>query len=101
MSNKYKLVYSPTFYDDLDAIISYIKYKLKNFIAADNLLKRIEKEIYNRLRCPEGYKKYKTKDNNIYYRIYVNNYIILYTISNYVMTIRKIIYSRRDLTKLL
>ena len=39
-----------TFYNDFERIILYIKYELKNIIASNNLLNKVEKEINNRLQ---------------------------------------------------
>lgn len=101
MKNNFKLRYSPEFYKDLSSIINYIRYNLENDIAAENLLDRIENSILERLKNPLNYEQYKTKGNNIYYRIYIKNYTIFYTISNTTMTIRRIIYSYRNLKELL
>lgn len=101
MNSKFEIEYSPEFYNDLDAIIDYIKNELKNNIAAINLVNKVEKSILNRLENPLNYEQYKTKANNTYYRIYINNYTVFYTISNNIMQIRRIVYSARRLYKLL
>lgn len=101
MKNKFELKYSPEFYNDFYAINLYIKYKLKNPIASDNLIKKVKKEIKRRLENPKDFEQYKTKKGNVYYRIYINNYIIFYTITNNIMEIRRIIYSRRNFEKLI
>lgn len=44
MKNKYVLKYSTQFYNDFEMIISYIKYELKNVIAANNLLKKWKRQ---------------------------------------------------------
>ena len=64
--NKYKLKYSPSFYNDFNNIIVYIKCELKNVIAADNLINKVEKEILHRLKNPSGYESFKTKEENIH-----------------------------------
>lgn len=101
MTNRFEVRYSPTFYNDFERIILYIKYELKNVIAANNLLNKVEKEINHRLENPLGYEKYKTKAGNIYYRIYIKNYIIFYTVSDNTMVVRRMIYKKRNLEELL
>lgn len=101
MKNNFELKYSPEFYNDFYSINFYIKYKLKNSIAAENLLKKVEKEIRRRLENPLGFEQYKTNAGNIYYRIYISNYIVFYTITDNVMEIRRIIYSKRDFENLI
>lgn len=101
MENSFTLKYSLTFYEDFEKIISYIRDDLENYIAANNLIDTVEKEIYNRLLNPLGYEKYITKAGNVYYRIYVKNYIIFYTVTNTVMEIRRITYSKRNVKNLI
>ena len=45
MDKQYDVTYLPLFYKDLDNIVDYIKYKLKNPIAANNFLDLVESEI--------------------------------------------------------
>lgn len=101
MKNNFTLKYSLTFYEDFEKIISYLRDELENYIAASNLIDSIEKEIFNRLQNPLGYEKYITKVGNVYYRIYVKNYMIFYTVTNNVMEVRRITYSKRDLKNLI
>lgn len=101
MNNNFTLKYSLTFYEDFEKIISYIKDELENYMAANHLIDSVEKEIVNRLKNPLGYEKYITKAGNIYYRIYVKNYMIFYTVTNNVMEVRRITYSKRNLKKLI
>ena len=101
MNNNFTLRYSVIFYEDFNKIISYINDELKNKIAANNLINVVEKEINNRLQNPLGYEKYNTKAGNVYYRIYIKNYIVFYTVTDNVMEVRRITYSKRDLEKLI
>lgn len=100
---QYKLRYLPLFYEDFEGIINYIKYKLKNPIAAYKLLDDVEKAILNRVSSPESFEKYNSKKDrkNPYYRIYVKNYVIYYVVieeadGSKVMEIRRILYGKRD-----
>lgn len=103
MEKKYKLKYLPLFYNDLNEITDYIIYKLKNGIAANNLVNEIEKEINKRALNPIVYEKYITfkKRKNTYYRIYVKNYTVFYTVKDNIMEVRRILYSLRDFDKLI
>ena len=101
MKNNFSLKYSVSFYEDFDQIISYIKDELENVIVANNLIDAVEKAINKRLQNPLDYEKYNTKDGNIYYRIYIKNYMVFYTVTDNVMEIRRITYSKRNLEKLI
>ena len=101
MENNFVLSYSPQFYIDFELILFYIRYILQNDISANRLLIKVEREIKIRGQNPLGYKKYKTNKNTIYYRIYINNYIIFYTINNNIMEVRRIIYNKRNFENLL
>ena len=100
---KYKLEYNDSFINDLTEITNYISYDLSNPIAADNLLDKISKSIIKRLQQPAVFKKYISKNNpkEIYYKIQVKNFTIFYVVIEDVMEVRRIIYSRRDLKKLI
>lgn len=101
MTDKYKLKYSIAFYNDFEEIISYIKYELKNEIAAMNLINKVERAIIRRIKNPMGYEKYKTRAGNVYYKIYINNFAIFYTMNENIMEVRRMIYNKRDITKLI
>ncbi|MCI8397607.1 MAG: type II toxin-antitoxin system RelE/ParE family toxin [Clostridia bacterium] len=101
MEKKYKVEYSPLFFKDLDKIIEYIRIKLNNNRAAINLLNEIEKEIELRSYNPEGYEKYISRQNLVFYRIYVKKYTIFYVVGNEIMELRRILYSKRNLKKLI
>ena len=51
----------------------------------------------------ESFEKYnsKKKRKNTYYRIYVKNYTIFYTIKDNAMEVRRILSSRRNFDKLI
>lgn len=101
MEKKYKVEYLPLFLRDLDQITDYIKINLNNKKAALNLLNEIEKEIKSRAYNPEAYEKYITKKNLVYYRIYVKKYTIFYTVKENTMILRRILYSKRNLKRLI
>lgn len=103
MDEKYEIVYLPLFYEDLDKITDYIIFKLGNKIAAENLLDEIEEKINKRAYDPEGYEEYKSLKNRkyAYYRIYVKNYVVFYTVRDNIMEVSRILYSRRNFKKLI
>ena len=103
MNKKHKIIYLPLFYEDLDNITDYIKNKLKNEIALGKFVDKLEKEIKERASNPISYEEYisNKKRKNKYYRIYVDNFTVFYTVKNNVMEVRRILYSKRNFNKLI
>ena len=103
MTINYKIEYLPSFYNDLEKIVEYIAYELKNVYAANNLVDEIELEIKRRSLNPESFEVYKSakKRKDIYYRIYVKNYTIFYIVKENIMEVRRIIYSKRNLKNII
>ncbi len=103
MGKKYKVKYLPLFYNDLDKITDYIVYKLNNEIVANNFVNELENEINKRAYNPEAYEKHIStrKRQYTYYKIYVKNYTIFYTVKDNTMEVRRILYSRRNFHKLI
>ncbi len=100
MSEKhYKLSILPLFEDDLNEIVDYITWKLRNPIAADNLVDAVEKAIYERLPYAESFQPYPSKRDrkHSYYRISVKNFTVFYVVIGDVMEVRRIMYSRRNI----
>ena len=61
MENKrYKLCILPIFERDLNEIVDYIAFKLKNPDAAKSLVDNVEKAIYKRLEHPEAFEKFNS-----------------------------------------
>lgn len=98
---RYKLRFLPLFEEDLNGIVDYIAFRLKNPIAAEALVNDVQKAIQDRLSCAEAFEPYHSaKDRQYpYYRISVRNYTIFYVVIDDVMEVRRIVYSRRDLQK--
>ena len=103
MNGKYELRILPLFEEKLQEIVDYIAYKLKNPIAAENFVDAVEKAIYDRLFAPEAFEPYpsKKKHEHPYYVIPVKNYFVFYVVIGNTMEVRTIVYSRRDLTKII
>lgn len=99
MSGKhYELRILPLFEADLNEIVDYITYRLKNPIAAENFIDAVEKAINERLPFAESFEPYHSSRERRYpyYRIHVNNFVIFYVVIGNVMEVRRILYSRRN-----
>lgn len=103
VNNKYTIKYTDTFIKQFNNILKYFIYKLQNKIAAENFYNEVIKEIEKRSEYPESFEKYNSsrKRKNTYYRIYVKNYTIFYTIKDNTMQVRLILSSRRNFDKLI
>lgn len=99
----YKLSILPLFEDDLNEIVDYITYRLRNPLAAERLVDEVEEAIYARLSCAEAFEPYPSsrERQHPYYRIQVKNFTIFYVVIGDTMEVRRIIYSRRNLTHLI
>ena len=103
--NKPILRYLPLFRDDLVSAISYIRDKLQNERAANDLIDEVEQAIISRSENPEMFEKYLSmKDRKYpYYRIYVRNYVVYYVIipeDPPIMEVRRFLYNRRNRSKI-
>ena len=101
--NKYTIEYLPSFSDELNEIIYYITFILKNKKVAERLLQNVHNAIEQRSESPESHEIYKSKANMKYdwYRIYIGNFTIFYTVRNTIMEITHIIYSARNFDNLI
>ena len=105
--SEYHLSFLPQFSEDLNEVVSYITYKLKNPQAADDLINAVEDENNERLINPEAFEKYPStrKRPHDYYRIYVKNYIVFYVIleteSGKVMEVRRFLHTLQNKENLL
>lgn len=101
--SKYTIKYLPSFSEELDEIIYYVAFILKNKNAAERLLKNVHNAIEQRSESPESYEIYKSKTKMRYdwYRIYIGNFTIFYTVRNDTMEITHIIYSARNFENLI
>ena len=106
-SEKYRLSYLPLFYKDLDEKITYIAEKLKNPKAASDLLDKVEAAILKRLPVAESFEPYHSLQERryVYYRIYVDNYVIYYVVidddpDDLIMEVRRFLYSGQNWKKL-
>lgn len=97
----YELRILPLFEEDLNEIVDYICDVLQNPVAADDMVDAVEEAIYERLSCAEAFEPYYSAHERRYpyYRIPVKSYTIYYVVIGNIMEVRRIIYSRRDVTK--
>lgn len=106
-NEKYELRYLPLFYDDVSEKIMYIKDILNNPKAANDLVDSIENAIMERLPVCESFESYHScKDRkNLYYRIYVKNYVVYYVVINEngkkIMEIRRFLYKAQNREELI
>ena len=79
--------------------VSYISDVLMNPIAANRFVDEIEQAILKESQNPGITEEYRAKRNldRHYYKIKVGNYFIFYTIENSVMTVCRLIYTRRNI----
>ncbi len=99
----FELRYSPLFYEDLDKITDYLLLELKNELAAKTLINNAEVAIKKRLSNPLSATPYRSVASRPYpyRRIPVGNYLIFYVVVGNVMIIRRMLYGRRDLDRIL
>ena len=102
-NRKYTLRYLPGFQEDLMECVLYISNNLQNPVAAEKLINDVEAAILDRLECPLSFKPYPSSGNreHDYYRINIRNYSVFYVVIDDIMEVRRFIYNRRDLTKML
>jgi toxin ParE1/3/4 len=100
---KFKIRYSPLFYEDLDKITDYILLELKDESAAKSLINNVEKTINKYLNNPLSVAPYKSigSRSDAYRKIRVGNYLIFFVVIENTMIVRRMLYGRRDLDRIL
>ena len=94
----YELQFLSLFEEDLNEIVDYITYRLRNRVAAENLVDAVEAAIQERLPNAEAFEPYQSSRERKYpyYRIRVKNFMIFYVVIDNVMEVRRILYGRRN-----
>ena len=96
----FKIIVVPKARKDMHRIYDYIANVLYNEIAADNLMKKVNKEIERIKYSPYEYEEINSYDDfgRKYRRIIIKNYIILYTIDEKYkkIYISNMFYGRRN-----
>lgn len=97
---EYRINVSKTFIEQIYDILEYINKDLKNSKASSRLRKKIKESFKQITRFPKIYPRIdkKDRDNRVYRRIPIYNYVILYTIIEKDRTI--FILSKKKLFKL-
>ncbi|MDY6308383.1 MAG: type II toxin-antitoxin system RelE/ParE family toxin [Oribacterium sp.] len=100
---KYKLSFLPLFEQDLNEIVDYITANLQNPSAAERLVDDIEAAVYKRLEAPLSFAPFRSskKRPHPYYRINVRTFSVFYVVIDDTMEVRRVLYSKRNLDKLL
>jgi len=100
---KYSLRYLPLFEHDLATVRRYIERDLHNPGAALRLIVDTENAINKRLANPLSFEPLRSikSRKHLYYPIYIRNYMVLYVVIGDVMEVRRFVYIKRDLTKLI
>ena len=102
-NQEYILQYLPLFEQDLAAVRDYIAFTLKNPTAALRLIEATEVAIQKRLASPLAFEPYYSAKERAhpYYRIYVKNYTVLYVVIDNVMEVRRFVYNKRDISRII
>ena len=108
LSKKCRLSYLPLFYEDIDEKVTYIAEVLKNPKAANDLLDKVEAAIMECLLVAESFEPYHSvrERKYIYYRIYVDNYVVYYVAlddnpDDLIMKVRRLLYNGQNRDKLI
>jgi len=103
VNSRFTLSYLPLFEQDLAEARDYIAQTLQNPTAALRLIEDTEKAIHKRLKNPLSYEAFHSiRDRkHLYYRINIRNYSVFYVVIGNVMEVRRFLYSRRDISKLI
>ena len=102
MENEYRIEYLEQFFYDLDGVAKYIKYQLNNPQAAERLIEDILEAVKKRSYNAESFEPVISvkQRNTVYYRIYVRNYIVYYTVrtekEEKIMEIRGVFHKGRN-----
>jgi len=96
---KYKIRYLEMFETDVQETVKYIAKTLQNHAAAQSLLEEIYKEIHKRSEMPFLSESVRLlyDPHNLYYRIYVKNYVIYYVVIDDIIEIRRFLYGKRNI----
>jgi plasmid stabilization system protein ParE len=99
----FTLRYLPLFERDMAETLDYITYRLGSPQAAQRLLDDTEDAILKRLENPLGVSPHESTRNreHPYYAIRIRNFVLFYVVLDNCMEVRRFIYNRRDIPRLL
>ncbi|WP_446897321.1 type II toxin-antitoxin system RelE/ParE family toxin [Clostridium sp. LBM24168] len=95
----YNLRYLPIAQKDLTNIIEYVSNK--SIKAALNLIYEFDQSISRLKQFPYSCKVYHIKLEDEYRLLIVKNYLVFYVVYDHDVEIRRIIYAKMDITKIL
>ncbi len=100
---QYRIIYSNAFHKELISIVNYILYALHNRTAARKIYRSVIGSIEMRSAgFPSAYEILRvdglTKE---YYRIYVNNYVVYYSLKEDTMIVEHIFYAKQNALEIL
>ncbi len=100
---RYKLKALPLFESDLRNALNYIKYELHNDFAANSLARKVQQAVAKRLENPLGSApiRLNAELSKAHYKIRIGNYYAFYVVKKDEMELRRFIYARQDLDKIL
>ena len=95
---RYKIIHKQVFEKELSSIVSYILYALRNRNAARKFYKNVISAIESRADgLPNAFEVVRfTGVTKEYYRIYVNNYVVYYSLTEDTMVVEHIFYSKQN-----
>ena len=100
---QYKIIYKQVFQKELSSIVSYILYALRNRNAARQIYKNVISAIESRAcGLPSAFEVVSFAGlKKEYYRIYVNNYVVYYSLTENTMIVEHIFYSKQNILEIL
>lgn len=100
---QYKIIYKQVFLKELSSIVNYILYALRNRSAAEIIYKHIISAIEGRSNgFPNAYEViHLIGSKKEYYRIYVKNYVVYYSLTADTMIVEHIFYSKQDIIEII
>lgn len=98
--NKYRVIYSPAAYNDLDGIVSYIIETYKDVKAARSLSELIRSKIRSLTDMPERYPtvEWEPWSSENMHKIPIRKLIVFYSVNiiEKTVTVARILYSGRN-----
>ncbi len=102
---EYRLIIAESFQQDLDSVLSYISVKLRNPIAAQNLLIKIEKTVNEINENPLLFPFFHIPSiaNKGYHCALVDNYDVFYKVDeeNKIVYIARFLYGKMNFSAIL
>ena len=100
---RYKIIYKQVFEKELSSIVNYILYALRNRSAARKFYNNVISAIESRAcGLPSAFEVVSFAGlKKEYYRIYVNNYVVYYSLTENTMIVEHIFYSKQNILEIL